>query len=116
MSPYGAAGAQELIDSVSEFGAAYFKAIQQDRNLRWLAVVPLADAVTMPLCPYPLNVVVVQAFHGGLLGHVQVQRTVEDFLDGSANVRPDRDLMAAAKMISAAAAAWRMPDLHSACP
>jgi hypothetical protein len=116
MSPYGAAGAQELIDSVSEFGAAYFKAIQQDRNLRWLAVVPLADAVTMPLCPYPPDVVVVQAFHGGLLGHAQVRQTVEEFLDGNAAVRPDRDLMAAAKMISAAAAAWRMPDLHPACP
>ena len=36
--------------------------------LRWLAVVPLADAVTMPTCPFPSGVVVVQAFHGGLLG------------------------------------------------
>jgi hypothetical protein len=116
MSPYGAAGAQELIDSVSEFGAAYFKDVQQDRNLRWLAVIPLADAVTMPLCPYPSNVVVVQAFHGGLLGHAQVRQIVEEFLDGNTNVRPDRDLMAAAKMISAAAAAWRMPDLHPSCP
>ncbi len=115
MSPYGASGAQELIDSVSEFGAAYFKQTAQDRNLHWLAVIPLADAVTMPLCPYPSNVVVVQAFHGGLLGDAEVQQTVEQFLDGT-NVRSDRGLVEAAKVISAAAAAWRMPDLHPACP
>ncbi len=118
MSPYGPTGAQDLIDSVSEFGAAYFKDIEHDINLHWLAVVPLADAVTLPLCPYPSNVVVVQSFHGGLLGEAEVRQTVEEFLDGggNANVRSDRGLVAAAKMISAAAAAWRMPDLHPACP
>ena len=30
--------------------------------------------------------------------------------------RYQRDLRGAARLIAAAAAAWRMPDLHSACP
>ena len=119
MSPYGGAGAQALIDSVSEVGASYFDLISHDRGLPWLAVVPLADATTLPACSWPRNVVFVGAFHGGLLGKVSVQQMVERFL---ANGSPGQDsrsqpgLRRAAEVISAAATAWRMPELHSACP
>ena len=120
MSPYGPSGAQALIDSVSEVGAQYFWDISKDTGsvkpaLRWLAVVPLADAVTMPTCPFPSSVVVVQAFHGGLLGDSQVRQIVEDFLDGESNVPSSQELRSAALLISAAAAAWRMPVLHPVC-
>jgi len=115
MSPYGSSGAQELIDSVSKFGASYFDDVRRERGYRWLSVIPLADAVTLPLCPYPPNVVVVKAFHGGLLGDAAVLRMVEDFLDGQRIVRSDLRLRTAAQVISAAASAWRMPDLHSTC-
>ena len=125
MSPYGGAGARELIQSVSEVGATYFARVSRDTGLPWLAVVPLADAVTLPACPWPQNVIFIDAFHGGLLGDLSVQRVVEAFLV-SATI-PDRDLDAlaggsqrdlrsAAQLIAAAATAWRMPDLHSACP
>ena len=80
MSPYGGAGAQALIYSVSEVGASYFDLISRDRGLPWLAVVPLADAVTLPACSWPQNVIFIDAFHGGLLGKVSVQRMVETFL------------------------------------
>ena len=80
MSPYGGAGAQALIDSVSEVGASYFASSAVNRGLPWLAVVPLADAVTLPACSWPQNVVFIDAFHGGLLGKVSVQRMVERFL------------------------------------
>jgi hypothetical protein len=122
MSPYGRSGAQALIDSVSEVGATYFAMVSHDagRLARpWLAVVPLADAVTLPACPWPPNVTFVDAFHGGLLGDASVQRTVEAFL---ATGSPDQDspsqrsLRGEASLIAAAAAAWRMPELHSACP
>jgi hypothetical protein len=116
MSPYGGSGAEELIDSVSRFGAEYFADMTHKHGFRWLTVVPLADAVTLPSCPYPPNVVVVQAFHGGLLGDPAVLQMVEEFLTGDANVRSDPDLRTAAQVISAAAAAWRIPDLHTACP
>jgi hypothetical protein len=125
MSPYGRSGARALIDSVSEVGARYFAKVSRDTGLRWLAVVPLADAVTLSACPWPQNVIFIDAFHGGLLGDLLVQRVVEAFL-ASATV-PDsdldelaggsqRDLRSAARLISAAATAWRMPSLHSACP
>jgi hypothetical protein len=64
MSPYGRSGAQTLIDSVSEVGASYFAQVSHDHGRPWLAVVPLADAVTLPACPWPRNVIFIDAFHG----------------------------------------------------
>jgi hypothetical protein len=128
MSPYGRSGAQELINSVSEVGASYFARVSRDHGLPWLAVVPLADAVTLPACPWPRNVIFVEAFHGGLLGDRTVRQLVEAFLAGGTDPKiPDRDLdeltghsqrdlRNAAQLIASAAAAWRMPDLHPACP
>jgi hypothetical protein len=125
MSPYGRSGAQALIDSVSEVGGRYFAEVSRDRGVPWLAVVPLADAVTLPACPWPQNMIFIDAFHGGLLGDPSVQRVVEAFLaSGSPSDRDldelaggsQRDLRSAAQLIAAAAAAWRMPDLHPACP
>ncbi len=131
MSPYGRSGAQALIDSVSEVGASYFATVRRDTGRPWLAVVPLADAVTLPVgCPWPQNVIFIDAFHGGLLGDRSVQRIVEAFLSaGAVPQRPvpdsrlaemagesQQDLRSAAQLIAAAAAAWRMPNLRSACP
>ena len=82
MSPYGSSGAQELINSVSEVGGRYFERVSRDRGLSWLAVVPLANAVTLPACPMPQNMIFVDAFHGGLLGDPSVQRIVAAFLAG----------------------------------
>jgi hypothetical protein len=125
MSPYGSSGAGALINSVSEVGANYFARVSRDHGLPWLAVVPLADAVTLPACPWPGSVVFADAFHGGLLGDPAVQRLVEAFLSsGTVPSRErdqlsgysQRDLRNAAQLIASAAAAWRMPDLHSECP
>jgi len=105
-------------------GASYFAQVSRDRGLSWLAVVPLADAVTLPACPMPQNVVFVDAFHGGLLGDPSVRRIVAAFLAGDTPSDQDldamaggsqRDLRSAASLIAAAAAAWRMPDLHAEC-
>jgi hypothetical protein len=119
MSPYGSSGADALIDSVSEVGAHYFKVVSRQQSLPWLAVIPLADAVTLPVCPWPRNVIFVDGFHGGLLGHADVRQLVEDFLS-SGTASPDsaaqRELRTEAQLISAAATAWRMPELGPACP
>ncbi len=64
-------------------------------------------------------VIVIGGFHGGLLGKVSVQRIVENFLaNGSPgrDSRPQPGLRRAAEVIAAAATAWRMPELHPACP
>jgi len=121
MSPYGPGGAQHLLSSVSEFGARYFDAVAgaRGKSLRWLAVVPLADAVTLPVCGLPPNVVVVPAFHGGLLGDGAVLPMVSAFLAGRSATASGQDeggLRVAAEVITGAAVAWRMPDTRSACP
>jgi hypothetical protein len=119
MSPYGSSGAKELIDSVSQVGAAYFASVSKERGIPWLAVIPLADAVTLPTCPWPQSVIFVAALHGGLLGHASVRQMVVSFLaDGmvSPTGPSQQRLRNAAQLISSAAAAWRMPDFGSACP
>ena len=119
MSPYGSSGAQALIDSVSEVGARYFEQVSHELALPWLAVIPLADAVTLPACPWPRNVIFVAAFHGGLLGNASVRQLVEGFLSrGTAQVQSayQRQLRRTAQLIAAAATAWRMPELSASCP
>jgi hypothetical protein len=117
MSPYGSAGAQALIESVGEVGASYFAMVSHDRGRPWLAVIPLADAVTLPACPWSAHVIFVDAFHGWLLGHAAVQRMVAAFLIDRTTPSDDAqaDLRSQARLISAAAAAWRMPALHPDC-
>jgi hypothetical protein len=121
MSPYGPSGAQNLLSSVSEFGAAYFAAVTgpAGKSIRWLAVVPLADAVTLPVCGLPPDVVVVPAFHGGLLGDSDVLPMVSEFLAGrpaSPQGQDESQLRVAAEVITSVASAWRMPDTRAACP
>ncbi len=119
MSPYGSSGARELIDSVSQVGATYYASVSKDSGIPWLAVIPLADAVTLPACPWPQSVIFVAAFHGGLLGHASVRQMVVSFLaDGrvSPTGPPQQRLRSAAQLISSAATAWRMPDFGAACP
>jgi hypothetical protein len=117
ISPYGPSGAEQLLSSVSEFGARYFDTVanQSGKSLRWLAVVPLADALTLPVCTLPPGVIVVPAFHGGLLGDGNVLPMVSAFLEGQ-QVSGTPDMREAAEIITGAAAAWRMPDTRSACP
>jgi hypothetical protein len=118
MSPYGSSGADALIDSVSQFGARYFEQVTRQQSLPWLAVIPLADAVTLPDCPWPRNVIFVDGFHGGLLGRGFVRQLVEAFLSGGtagADSASQRELRTTAHLIAAAATAWRMPELHPAC-
>jgi hypothetical protein len=119
MSPYGPSGAEQLLSSVSEFGARYFDAVADPsaEPPRLLAVVPLADALTLPVCGLPANVVVVPAFHGGLLGDGGVLPAVSAFLAGRPVAVPDEgELRDAAEAISSAATAWRMPVAHAICP
>lgn len=121
MSPYGSSGAAALIDSVSQVGAGYFASVSQDRRVPWLAVIPLADAVTLPACPWPSNVIFVSAFHGGLLGDPSVRQLTIRFLGNNGTVPADVTgsqgrLRGEAEVIAGLAAAWRMPQLSAPCP
>jgi hypothetical protein len=120
ISPYGGDGARELLASVSRFGAEYFSGAGKGPQLsRWLAVIPLADALTLPACTLPGNVVVVPAFHGGLLGDPQVLPLVARFIGGQpvpgATEPGQARLRAAAEVIAGSAVAWRMPDMSGSC-
>jgi hypothetical protein len=126
ISPYGPGGAADLLNSVSEFGAKYFADVAtgaglargaDGRRIRWLAVVPLADAVTLPVCRLPTGVLVVPALHGGLLGDPTVLPMVAQFLSGRPVTDPDdAQLRSDAELITSVATAWRMPVTTSACP
>src|SRR5262249_3325257 len=106
--------------SVSQFGARYFSGAGQGTQLsRWLAVIPLADALTLPACTLPGNVVVVPAFHGGLLGDPDVLPMVARFIAGMPVAgAPDAGqarLRTGAEVIAGSAVAWRMPDVSAPC-
>jgi hypothetical protein len=111
LSPFGESGAQSLIDSVRRDGPAYAAAAARNgQRIRWLAVIPLADAVTLPVCDLPSNVVVVPALHGSLLGDPAVDRMGHRFLSNEQVAGPQQ-MRDTAEVIAAAAAAWRMPSV-----
>jgi hypothetical protein len=125
ISPYGSDGAGRLLASVSQYGARFFSGARHAAgagpggHVRGLTVVPLADALTMPACGLPPGVLVVPAFHGGLLGNPAVLPMVARFIDGAPPGPGTGDqgrLRVAADAITGAAAAWRMPDVSAACP
>jgi len=122
MTAYGPDGAADLLNSVSEFGARYFASAGAGRGvdgkpIRWLAVIPLADAVTLPVCGLPSDVLVVAALHGGLLGDPSVLPMVAEFLSGhEITDASDSQLRTDAELITGAAAAWRMPVASTSCP
>jgi hypothetical protein len=113
LSPFGSSGAQRLIDSVNEVGARYAASAAsaaRHQPLRMVLLVPLADAVTLPVCPLPRDVFVIPALHGDLLGTPPVKRMVRRFLaDGT--VRMPGKYNGTAELVAAAAAAWRMPEI-----
>jgi hypothetical protein len=115
LSPFGTAGAQTLISSVNSVGARFAAAAAHHAPVRLLEVVPLADAVTLPACPLPPDVVVIPAFHGELLSDPAALQTARRFLTGRA-VTGVPGLRATAEIVAAAAAAWRMPESSAPSP
>jgi hypothetical protein len=115
LSPFGTSGARTLISSVNSVGARFASAAAEHAPVRMLEVVPLADAVTLPACPLPRNVVVIPAFHGELLGDSVALRAVRRFLtDRSVSGVPS--LRTTAEIMAAAATAWRMPESATPSP
>ena len=115
LSPFGSAGAQRFIDSVNNVGARFATLAARRLPLRVLELVPLADAVTLPACQLPSNVLVVPALHGRLLGDPGALRMVAAFL----RHRPVRSIPAlrtTAEIVAAAASAWRMPEPSTPTP
>jgi len=108
LSPFGTSGAQRLIGSVNEVGARFAAQAARHHRLRWMALVPLADAVTLPACSLPANVLVVPALHGSLLGDQAALGMVRDFLTHHRVARTE-GLRTTAQIVAAAASAWRIP-------
>ncbi len=115
LSPFGTSGAQTLINSVNSVGARFAAAAAAHAPVRLLEVIPLADAVTLPACPLPRNVVIIPAFHGELLGDPAALRAVRRFLTDR-SVTGVASLRTTAEIMAAAATAWRMPESAAPSP
>jgi hypothetical protein len=116
LSPFGESGAGRLIASVRSDGAAYAAAaVRNGQRIRWLAVIPLADAVTLPVCGLPNNAIVVPAMHGSLLGDPAIDRMAHRFLSNQP-VAGQQQLRDTAQAIAAASTAWRMPVIGATGP
>jgi hypothetical protein len=115
LSPFGTSGAQTLISSVNSVGARFASAAAEHAPVRMLEVIPLADAVTLPACPLPRDVVVIPAFHGELLGDPVALRAVHRFLTDRP-VTGVPSLRTTAEIMAAAATAWRMPENAAPSP
>ena len=115
LSPFGASGAQTLIESVNRVGAQFAEQATRDHGLRWLELVPLADAVTLPACSLPSNVMVVPALHGALINDPLSLRMVRDFLTDH-RVSGTARLRTTAEIVAAAASAWRIPQATTPSP
>ena len=115
LSPFGSSGAQTLINSVDATGARFAAAAARHHPLRWMFLVPLADAVTLPVCPLPPDVYVIPALHGDLLGTPAVKRMVRGFL-ARGTVPAQDQYNGTAEIVAAAAAAWRMPQVTAPSP
>jgi hypothetical protein len=116
ISPFGSSGAGDLIESVRADGAAYAAAAAKNgQGIHWLAVIPMADAVTLPVCDLPSNVIVVNALHGSLLGDDAIDRLAHRFLVDQ-KVGGQQQMKDTAEVIAAAASAWRMPAIGATSP
>ena len=115
LSPFGTSGAQTLLDSVNQVGARFAEQAARNHGLRWLELVPLADAVTLPACSLPSNVLVVPALHGALLDDPLSLRMVRDFLT-ERPVSGASGLRTTAEIVAAAASAWRIPQATTPSP
>ena len=115
LSPFGSSGAQTLIGSVNQVGARFAAQAARHHRLRWMALVPLADAVTLPACNLPANVLVVPALHGSLLGDQAALGMVREFLTHHRVARTE-GLRTTAQIVAAAASAWRIPLATSPSP
>ena len=115
LSPFGTSGAQTLIGSVNRVGARFAAQAARDHRLRALELVPLADAVTLPACRLPSNVLVVPAFHGDLLGDPLALRIVRSFLVRH-RIAESARLRTAAEIVASAASAWQIPRATTPSP
>jgi hypothetical protein len=115
LSPFGTSGAQTLIESVNQVGAQFAEQAAHDHHLPWLELVPLADAVTLPACSLPSNVLVVPALHGALLNDPESLRIVRGFLTDH-RVSAPSGLRTTAEIVAAAASAWRIPQATTPSP
>jgi hypothetical protein len=115
LSPFGTSGARTLIGSVSLDGARFAAAAARHPRLPWLELVPLADAVTLPDCHLPPDVLVVPALHGELLGDPVAVRIVRAFLTHH-RVSGASTMRTTAEVVAAAASAWRLPQAAAPSP
>jgi hypothetical protein len=113
IAPFAVSASGPLLRSIDNLAGTLSLSDLCRPGLRTAAFVPLADSVTLPpklSTDSPVPVVVVPAFHGGLLGNPGVERALRSWLDGKP--LPSRPgLAAASQLLAGASSAWRVPPL-----
>lgn len=81
-----------------------------------IAILPLADAVTNPPgAEYPIEVVYLPGFHGGLRGRPDVQTMIGTWVEGG-DIAGSEMWNAVGRVISDSASAWQVPALDGFAP
>lgn len=119
VSPFNLSPDSPLLRSIDRNGVALEHLLTcPAHGVAQYALVPLADAVAVPPSALPSSidgtpVVVVPAFHGGLLGQASVREAVAKVLrdDRLPSLGPWRGIE---RVVSAASSAWQVPSLPTA--
>jgi pimeloyl-ACP methyl ester carboxylesterase len=112
LAPFSLTVDGPLGDSVRRDAAALQEASFCDRpGIEEIAIIPVADAVTTPPgSDYPIDVLFLPGFHGGLRGRTDVREMVVDWVSG-AELHGSTAWSTIGRLIADSASAWQVPAL-----
>jgi hypothetical protein len=111
ISPFAVSADGPLLHSIDDEGTLLSLSTWCRPDVRAIAFVPLADTVTLPAAfASAVPLVVLPAFHGGLLGSRDVALKVAAYLRGDPPTSSSA-LSEVGTLIGDASAAWRVPPL-----
>jgi hypothetical protein len=114
MAPFTISADGDLADSVRREAEDLQAALLGDHpGIEQVAVLPLADAVVAPgHGDFPIEVIVVPGFHGGLRGRPDVQAMIRSWVLGG-DLEGSEFWLLVNEVIAGTASAWQVPGLDA---